>query len=274
LLRFINHTNRVSVWIANSILKERDVRNRARIMTNFVTLCSVCHLITNDHQSWCLKSIILCAVLECKQELQWSNGRSCRTLNGCGFQTQGNQGAAPFKDPETSPGAGKVDVFTQLLQKLPRRPQRQPTSDNPLRVSALLFLSFSPLASFLSLFLHRFLSSSGILLSDLTFAEDGNPDFLGAHMINWSKRSLLYGLLSELTTLQRTCYYKNLSEHPIKKGFMLRLSQQQIATEELYNISLKLEPREKAQLRHSGKESTLNLMAMGLGSLRRFSASS
>jgi len=113
--------------------------------------------------------------------------------------------------------------------------------------------------------------SSGILLSDLTFTEDGNPDFVGPNEINWSKRALLYTLLSELTNLQRVCYYKNLTEQPIRKGFMLRLAQQQIKTEDLYDLSLKLEPREKAQLERQAKTASLNTLGRGLDALRRFS---
>jgi len=104
-------------------------------------------------------------------------------------------------------------------------------------------------------------------------------------------------MLSELMEQQRNCHYRDLKEQPIRKGFisstvlhfslnrhipqdldflrfMLRLAQLQLPAEELYHISLKLEPREPAKLQRSRTESTLNLMGKSFDVLKRFSAGS
>jgi len=83
----------------------------------------------------------------------------------------------------------------------------------------------------------------GVTLSDLTFLEDGNPDFILGSLINWQKRTLVSRGLIEFTELQRLCKY-TIEETPMLQGFQRRVKDGQQTAEELYRLSLKLEPRQ------------------------------
>lgn len=80
----------------------------------------------------------------------------------------------------------------------------------------------------------------GVPLSDLTFAEDGNPDILpNTNLINFSKRELLSKIIVEFQLNQTQSYNFNVVE-PLYSFF------QDLPTndeKELYDLSLQLEPR-------------------------------
>jgi hypothetical protein len=87
-------------------------------------------------------------------------------------------------------------------------------------------------------------------LSDLTFIEDGNPDNTADGKINWQKRSLLFKILLEFTDMQRACKYTEVKEYlpaTMRKSFLHRLEEPLKSSQELYDISLRLEPREGIQ---------------------------
>jgi len=221
LLRLISHTNRVSFWIANSILKERDIKLRAKIWHNFVILCSY------------LKAI--------------------RNFNGVMAILAGLSNAAVARLKHTKAALPpKIAKLSAELEEMMSSMSSFKNYRETVKNSAPPFIPFV-----------------GILLSDLTFAEDGNPDFLSPGIINWGKRSLLYGMLTEFTTQQRNCIYKDIKEDGIRQGFMRRLAQQQIAVEQLYELSLKLEPRGAPVLKRQHSVSSLRIKNSGLDLLRK-----
>lgn len=84
--------------------------------------------------------------------------------------------------------------------------------------------------------------SSGLILSDLTFIEDGNPDRTSDGLIHWQKRVLLFTVLSSLLEQQRKCSYRQL-QTPFLSSVLASIRAHQITADEHYGLSLKIEPR-------------------------------
>lgn len=81
------------------------------------------------------------------------------------------------------------------------------------------------------------------MLSDLTFIEDGNPNFTPDGLINWVKRALLYNILSQFLEFQRICQY-DMPDIKARDGLLADLEHQQSSATQLYELSLSLEPRD------------------------------
>lgn len=81
--------------------------------------------------------------------------------------------------------------------------------------------------------------NSGTYLGDLTFIEDGNPDWINGNMINWEKRKLQYTILSKIDQYQRTAFnFRRVVD--IQKLFTIASV---FSDKELFDRSLELEPR-------------------------------
>eukprot|EP00727_Mastigamoeba_balamuthi_P001244 m51a1_g11116 putative ras guanine nucleotide exchange factor (1535) ;mRNA; r:94500-106068 len=83
----------------------------------------------------------------------------------------------------------------------------------------------------------------GTYLTDLTFMGDGNPDLVsnesGQQLINFKKRELVCGIISDLQMLQQVlCPFK-----PVEPLYSQLLELPQCDEASLYNISLQVEPR-------------------------------
>eukprot|EP01132_Coremiostelium_polycephalum_P000405 gene405-512_t len=79
-----------------------------------------------------------------------------------------------------------------------------------------------------------------VILSDLTFTEDGNPDKIGT-LINFQKRELICRIISEVQAAQQVKY-----EYPIVEPIHTLLSELPSSTpNELYALSLLREPRDQ-----------------------------
>ncbi|KAG1050442.1 hypothetical protein G6F43_007285 [Rhizopus delemar] len=87
----------------------------------------------------------------------------------------------------------------------------------------------------------------GIYLQDLTFIEDGNSNFLKKpnHLINFAKRTKTAEVIQDLQQYQSTHYM--LTVVPDIQEFIKTHLQSSRDEEELYNLSLKLEPRERGE---------------------------
>ncbi|KAG1474204.1 hypothetical protein G6F56_000494 [Rhizopus delemar] len=86
----------------------------------------------------------------------------------------------------------------------------------------------------------------GIYLQDLTFIEDGNPNLLKPNLyINFSKRAKTANVILDLQQYQSTHYL--LTVVPDIQEFIKTHLQSSRDEEELYNLSLKLEPRERGE---------------------------
>ncbi|EFA80500.1 Ras guanine nucleotide exchange factor [Heterostelium album PN500] len=79
----------------------------------------------------------------------------------------------------------------------------------------------------------------GVYLTDLTFIEEGNPNIIGNNLINFSKYTLLYKVISEVQQYQWSEY--NLNYVPIIQTFIKDLNSPTVA--ELYQVSLQKEPK-------------------------------
>ncbi|OBZ82363.1 Cell division control protein 25 [Choanephora cucurbitarum] len=85
----------------------------------------------------------------------------------------------------------------------------------------------------------------GIYLQDLTFIEDGNPNFLktSKHLINFAKRYKTAEVIREIQQYQTTAYHFR----PIEEIQMFITENLHSARDEdqLYRESLRLEPKER-----------------------------
>jgi hypothetical protein len=79
----------------------------------------------------------------------------------------------------------------------------------------------------------------GVYLTDLTFIEDGNKDFIAENLINFDKRRKISQVILEIQQYQQTPYC--LEEVPVIKQFLLDV--QFWDENEAYAASLKLEPK-------------------------------
>lgn len=95
----------------------------------------------------------------------------------------------------------------------------------------------------------------GVFLTDLTFTEDGNKDFIEGNKVNWKKRQLLYKILSSLRRFQGVPYAIPI-ENP---AYTLLRRLPALGDEALYELSLLREPRGeeyKALLRRENETAT------------------
>ena len=80
---------------------------------------------------------------------------------------------------------------------------------------------------------------SGVYLQDLTFIEDGNPDYVDGDLINFYKRSLVRKTITQLETFQQQAY--NFIKVPILRAYLENLPQ--MDDDSMYKMSLCREPR-------------------------------
>ncbi|KAI9190231.1 hypothetical protein H9P43_001664 [Blastocladiella emersonii ATCC 22665] len=82
----------------------------------------------------------------------------------------------------------------------------------------------------------------GVFITDLTFIEDGNPDYLPEnHLINFEKRRKVAAIIEEITRWQRSCRY-HLYPVPALQKFLTDLRTNELTERALYDLSLKAEP--------------------------------
>lgn len=103
----------------------------------------------------------------------------------------------------------------------------------------LIILVFYLFSFFKNTYLLCF-DSSGVCLSDLTFLEDGNQDFLGDGLINIHKRRMVYKAIEEVQQCQLMPFLFE------KKEIHELLTELPVLSEnDLFALSLAREPREK-----------------------------
>lgn len=82
----------------------------------------------------------------------------------------------------------------------------------------------------------------GLYLTDITFIEDGNPDFLevdGENLINFKKRELIYRVIDEIQRYQQTPYKTQVDPTVLSALQELPFNND----DDLYALSLQREPR-------------------------------
>jgi len=199
LLRMINFSTRISLWVANSILAEPKLKKRRKVMKNMILLAQALRTLRNFHGVMSvlagLSTAPIARLKYTRQEL------SSKT----------RQGLAAIETEMSSLGSFKT--YRRILRE-----------------------GSPPAIPFL-----------GVPLSDLTFIEDGNPDLTPDGRVNWQKRSLLFKILLDFTDTQRACGYPDIKESPLRKSFLFRTEEPLKTIQELYDVSLRLEPREGVQ---------------------------
>jgi len=83
----------------------------------------------------------------------------------------------------------------------------------------------------------------GVTMSDLTFMEDGNPDFIEGGLINFQKKALLANTLMEIAEYQKLCRHE-IQETEMSSSFVKRVYEAQGSAKQFYEKSLRLEPRQ------------------------------
>ena len=76
-------------------------------------------------------------------------------------------------------------------------------------------------------------------LKDITFIEDGNPDFVDNNLINFAKQMLLFESISKFLSFQQYDY-----PHAVDENISMNLRDIfYLGESELYELSLKREPK-------------------------------
>eukprot|EP01080_Neovahlkampfia_damariscottae_P011836 gene11836-5166_t len=81
----------------------------------------------------------------------------------------------------------------------------------------------------------------GIYLTDLTFIEDGNHNYVDG-LIHWTKRDLCAGIIRSLQFFQQEKY--QIKPHPLILKYLSTIDEMRKTTEQLYSMSLEIEKRD------------------------------
>lgn len=79
----------------------------------------------------------------------------------------------------------------------------------------------------------------GVMLQDITFIEDGNLDYVVSHMINFTKRWMLYSTISTIRKFQQSAY----KFRPVPNVLTMLDLKDPMDDDTLYKLSLQREPR-------------------------------
>jgi len=94
----------------------------------------------------------------------------------------------------------------------------------------------------------------GVFLTDLTFLEDGNPNFVelsnGAKLINYDKRRRIAHIIKSINNYQHTPYSFNVV--PIIKGYLLA-GGEYVDENKCYKLSLAIEPKDGSKPKSDSK---------------------
>jgi len=82
----------------------------------------------------------------------------------------------------------------------------------------------------------------GVFLTDLTFINDGNKDVVNGKMINFKKHQMVFDVITQVRQFQLENY--NLEAQPSIQEFLTLRDDQMRTDNQLYEMSLKIEPRE------------------------------
>ncbi|KAJ3109814.1 hypothetical protein HDU97_000044 [Phlyctochytrium planicorne] len=194
-------SNRISGWIAKTILSETDNKKRLNIIKHFINIADKCRQLNNFNT---LISVIAGLDLAPVHRLQ----RTWAVL------------------PQKS---------QQILDHL--RTTMNPAK-NFSRYREALHTINPPCVPFL-----------GFYLTDLTFIEDGSPDFVKGSspgMINFAKRMKTAEVILEIQQYQNIPYF--LTPVPELQDFLQQcLNEADVDENTLYDMSLAIEPREREE---------------------------
>jgi hypothetical protein len=191
LLRLVERMNNLTLWVATTILSQRDVQERARRITDFVFVAEHLHRLHN-----------YCTLLS--------------ILNGLAHPAI----------TRLKKSFAKCDKVTS--RKMEDLQQLARPGENCKLLRDELKKASNPCIPYL-----------GLYMSDLTFLDNGNPNFHGDGLINFSKCRLIYNQIRDLILRQDKPY--NFEEVPALHDSLMRFHF--LDSEVLYDVSSQREPR-------------------------------
>jgi len=203
----ITRFNQVSNWVATEVLKESTLKKRIDSVIWFIKLAEKCLELNN-----------LNAVFEVVSGLSQGHiQRLKQTWAGVASRRQGER----LLDLSTHRMGSNFENLRELVDR----------SNNHKNLRELIQHVTPPCVPYI-----------GVYLTDLTFADEGNPDFItlpDIKLINFDKRRRLAKLILDLTKFQKTPYCLQVVPFLLKHLSHVPFMEEQ----ELYKISLVLEPR-------------------------------
>lgn len=195
--KLINQTNKITIWVAKSMVSQSILKHRVSVLKYFMTLAITCRELNNFNAlTSVVAGLTMGPVFRMKKTwlaLDKSYPKLREQYNQC------------------------IDVVSPKGQYANYR--------------KVLRTTLPPLIPFM-----------GVYLTDLTFIEDGNPDFLpDSHFINFEKRRKVAMIIREIQAYQTTYFTFELLD--TIQEFLKNL--QEVNEQELYRLSLIAEPREE-----------------------------
>jgi son of sevenless-like protein len=193
----IETSNRLTAWVTEMILSEKEIRKRCTIIKHFTSVAEKCRVLYNFNT---LMSILA--------------GLNSSPIH----RLKRTWEAVPQRTTVT------LDSLKKTMN---------PTK-NFVEYRDILHSVNPPCVPFL-----------GVYLTDLTFIDDGNPDQLreATHLINFSKRAKTADVIREIQQYQASPY--NLHGIPEIQQFLRKHIIGARDQQELYDLSLEMEPKEK-----------------------------
>lgn len=195
ILRLVERMNNLTLWVATTILSQRDVHERAKRVSDCVQVSIHLHRMHN-----------FCTLLS--------------VLNGLAHPA-----ITRLKKSFSKMDKSSVKKLEEL-QSLAR------PGDNFRILRDELKKASNPCIPYL-----------GLYMSDLTFLDNGNPNFHSSGLINFSKCRLIYHQIRDLILRQDKSY--NFEEVPALHESLIKFNF--LDTDVLYDVSLQREPRDKGK---------------------------
>lgn len=191
LMSVINYFNRVSGWVATSILRETRVRMRAKMFAKFIDIATILLEYKNFH--------LLTAFIS--------------GLNS--------------------------SAVSRLKFTIARLPKNSMAQLNRLEELMSMQSSFKTYRKTLVESMPPAIPYIGVYLTDLTFINDGNPDMLSHHRINFVKHRFVHNIIETIQKFQHDDF--PFVPVPIIIQFLNKL--EVLSESDQYRESLSLEPR-------------------------------
>ncbi|KAI8907028.1 hypothetical protein DFJ77DRAFT_187350 [Powellomyces hirtus] len=197
----IRHTNVVTIWIANCIIRNDDLKARRDALKYFAQMAVHCHELNNFNGITALNAAMSTAAVN-RLHKTWDAFREKYPK-----LYEAYEDAASTVSPK-----GQYANYRKVLKELA-----------------------PPAVPFL-----------GVSLTDLTFTELGNPDFLpDTSLINFDKRRKVYQILTQSIQKYQAVPYPLVPVSGIRDFLSGLGSMQLFNDDELYDWSLKVEPKEE-----------------------------
>jgi hypothetical protein len=191
ILRLVERMNNLTLWVATTILSQRDVNERARRIADFVQVGGHLHRLHN-----------FCTLLS--------------ILNGLAHPAI----------TRLKKSFAKLDKVT--TRKMEELQQLARPGENFKLLREELKRTSNPCIPYL-----------GLYMSDLTFLDNGNPNYHGDGLINFSKCRLIYHQIRDLILRQDKPF--NFEEVPALHESLMKFHF--LDSEVLYDVSAQREPR-------------------------------